>query len=451
MAPFPLALVYPALALLMVTTVSNITGAFARSFVTCDAPHDEDPAALFSGSAFCGDRLFVIGEGARMSSFAAGVSSLCKCFSMLLCAALADIRGRRNMMLFNACAIVMSSICFVCASRFLSPTFYIIGSGVLGLSGVDFVQDVVASDVAMSSGSEATHVFRQKETLKNLAQVVGLVSGAFLGSLQVRDYTGIWTGVLAIAAALLFIVLAKFPETRNNVTGSSHAGTNSISSVVRKELGAYRKVVESKPRAIWYIIEACCFGTFVAFIPIIGALLMAYFGYTQAEVATRCLPLLLLSGPFSAIVPSACKKFGRSRAFTIVVLSRQIVFLLSPIIVFHWSGFWIWFFCHMLLCGEDAIRRTVEAKYIGEEFSVKFRALFMLSIFVASSAANFGFSILFDATATSIIGKLKPVLFMMCGAHICGIMWATINRHLFYDMFAIMDKEDAEHELKKQG
>jgi len=386
---------------------------FARSLISCDTPVSTEPGALQTGSKLCGDRLKVVGEGARLSGLAAFLENMCKCAMILFIGFFADFYGRKPAFLLGLAFVNLSVILFIVATFVPQWAYalFILGQGLQGLLGAEMLISVVSYDLAQRPGEESAAIIVSRDQSMGTGALFGMVIGNVVLGLELTDYTLVWVFVLAIACFIFVFAWNFFPETRPETASNDHK--RSIAEIVNAELGGYRQLV-ALPVWKWIFLESVSYGPILAVFTIVPPWLMATYGNSQARLALFMFFIMVWGILTNPCWLAVCKKFGYRHGHRWMNILR--LFNLIPILFGYYSVYFVWahFFIQGPFSGQVGIVESVRLRLIGDEMNAKYNALDKLGCFFCTGFGTYVYSQLFDENATTYFSTTRPFIFLIC-------------------------------------
>mmetsp|Transcript_63057 Transcript_63057/g.128525 ORF Transcript_63057/g.128525 Transcript_63057/m.128525 type:complete len:275 (-) Transcript_63057:66-890(-) len=217
--------------------------------------------------------------------------------------------------------------------------------------------------------------------------------------------------VNALALALLIVF---FPETVQEKEGQTTVKKFSVKDVLVTELGNFRTLIANIPILKYRLIEQALLGLGDA--SSIGApFLMAHFNYTQLKALLAGMVPAMILGPFlMPLVPALCKRCGYRPIWVTCYWYFKIVSILVNFFMLKWvgelpfpivSGLLL-----MPLAGFPTILQAVEVRIVGADNNAKYSAMKQLVGFFTGCVTSSLYSFVFNAEASTTVGKLAPFL-----------------------------------------
>lgn len=208
---------------------------YLRTAVSCDTSNVTDIGealtANWSGSLYCYDRNYVIGEATRNQGWLTAMGYALKVCSVFFLGIVADTSGRRLVMIVGSAALIVAFGLLALNSYIDNGTTLIlitVSSVIQGLTnpvtgGVSpFVTAMVAD---MTSESTRGLGMTSYAAVRTLFSIIAFGIGYYILSLDLTDYTLVWAGFagVAVVTTLLFVFVAQ--ETLGARDTDATAGT----------------------------------------------------------------------------------------------------------------------------------------------------------------------------------------------------------------------------------
>jgi hypothetical protein len=426
-------------AMVIQVLVNNVENSFARTLVNCDVPVVTEPGALFAGSAYCGDRLRVLNEGSMLSGLAQSQECLCKLIAMIVCAATAEVYGRKPILIIGLCCTGLSVWGFVLATcaREWARTLFILGQALQGACPTDLLLSLVAVDLAKLPDADSAATYQLQGFLTVLSYTIAGLVAVFLQSMDIINYTPLWLVMASICVIVVILTRFYFPETRfmkdnhrcrqddetcigvlshKFLSASETHGLHSVHPAKRvvntvvSELRSYGELLITdrfaRTRLSLYTLSSI--GGLFRQISIAYA--MAYYRMSFAKV----IMMLLCSLPVSLLAMPLCKAVHERIGFWRCWLSFQLLmFLTSSLHVLLPLGVAFWMaqiFACALCSGFPALVTLLEQEVMQDNIN-KYTTLKKMLELVSQIVGGPLFASLFDAKATEYLFMAKPNLF----------------------------------------
>eukprot|EP00928_Gymnodinium_smaydae_P045633 TRINITY_DN30391_c0_g1_i1.p1 TRINITY_DN30391_c0_g1~~TRINITY_DN30391_c0_g1_i1.p1 ORF type:complete len:513 (+),score=107.72 TRINITY_DN30391_c0_g1_i1:61-1599(+) len=457
------------LALNLITGVVNlIEGPFARSLVSCDVPlapagelSDGVAAGPLSGSLLCGDRLEVLGQGSRLISFSGSQVSLLSALAIPLQVGISELSGRRSAFLLGT-ALLLASCGLYALGAVLpawGPLLYIVGNNLQAFQTLAVLDEVVITDVIRTSSEESSLTFGRFQFLQSIVLVTARALSAGVKYLELQTYAFVWRVIFLLVLAVLLYTALFLPETR--VATASNAGSDGTSAQkhssevavdscsaaalwtrLRRELADYHFIFSGSPerrwRLVYRILKSFAFNVYW----VTAETMMAHFGYTQRQAVVYGLCMMAVPIAGFALGPRLLRRVGHERGLWMFVGLRTLN-ILGPqfLCTMHWSGFWVDGIVRgLFLAPEIPIRSALDLAAVPPELAAKWQATSGFTTKIVSSLGMLLYSSVFDARATSYLGKAAPVLLSMFFEALTVIVVVTKLMPMDKKAFRAMDE-----------
>lgn len=361
------------------TLVNQLENPFARTLISCDVPlggavnNTEAPL-----STKCSDRLLVTGAGARLSARAQSLEHFCKIFMALLTANIANIFGRRPLVLVAIGSVWISVFLFFLAGFFegWAPHLFIIAQGIQGLAAGEMLYNIVFTDLATKMGAAGgSELYVKKDQLFGMVMFSTYLFSQFIAGLELLDYRLLWFCALCMLAIGAYMCALYFPETMTEQ--DEEITQTALSQRIFDELKLYKTMVVEKPIVFWCIFDAFLSGLAADSAGAMWApLMIAYFGYTQSQLVLRVVPLTFMHEACKGWANDHCKKVGYVRGFYHVMLAVKCAgFTIVPLSLLCWWMQWVTKVLFMPLGGFGPVWAMLRARLVGEKMTPKLESL----------------------------------------------------------------------------
>lgn len=392
----------------MKTLVNQVEQPFARSLVVCDTPIEANSS--FTGSAYCGDRLKVIGEGFSISSVGQAQENFAMLCSLTLVAIIAGALGRKVAVLIGLFGTTLSVTLFTIASTSPEMGLYLfaMGQGLQGLFPIDYIVGLILLDISSQPGADGVATFQLSAYSGTIGALLwGVGFGNVVQLLELSDYRMVWTVILVINVVVLLLAICVMPETKRQVEKNG----DSAASKLMQEVLSYRQTIgDWKARRFLLMVfcESCWKHCPFGVVPI---QLMAFHGWTQTQVVA----MLFFMQPFGLvcmpIVGSCCKKYGYRRTW-LVSLFLVYASLYLNVFTIGVSGLWPAFSMYFLaaLSGFMPLKGYVDSKFSTPEQMTRFTSVqWIMGYFLGMGVGPFYASV-FNAKAEGYFARSLPNL-----------------------------------------
>lgn len=439
------------LATIVATLVNQVEMPFARTLVVCDTPIDTSPGSLPSLSNYCGDRLYVIGEGARLSAKAQSLEYICKCMTIVIVGIGADIYGRRPLCIMAIGCVTASCLLFVWASfdPLHAQFLFIVAQGIQGLSGGEMLTTVLFTDLAFTMGTEAVSLFVKKDQILGLTAMLSFWVAIFVAAMELTDYRWVWMVISAANLTGLYFTIAVFPETMPEKKDDNQK-PRTLGSAVWEEICAYKTMFAEKPLVKWSLLQAFLAGAMGSRDPQFVPFMMTYFGYTQQMMVVRVVPMSILALVCMGLADKHCRNVGYSKGFVQgTVIMKTLNCTLFPTTPLKWWIAWVCRTLYLPLGGMESIFSNVRNRTVGEKFNAKFQSCQMLVYFLTSSLFSWWLGMMFDERATTYWERAPATLVTTFFNYLDFAVWIIILFPGYRPITDEMDKELAVERAKQ--
>jgi len=381
--------------------VNQIERPFAISLSKCDVPVN---STEYTGSRWCGDRLEVINYGNELSSMGQTQENLCKVSMIILSGFLADVWGRKALLLVGSCLVSMSVALFILATMIPSwaRVLYVLGQGCQGMSAMEFIPVVVAGDLAARKDADSTSVFRMNDMYRMMSQLACTIIGGVIIGLQLTDYAGVWLLMLSILLCNIVFIVLRFPETMSEETRKT-IGNSSLGS----ELAAWRYVFTNFEGLPLMTLDSFLCGPMYAMISGIVPVAMAFRGLSQRAIFCITFPIMLLYPHINKLVSGFfIGKFGYARAWDMIHWYRLMLLPIISSLVSEYTIFLgLWYVAFATCLGLMAMKQAIRLQYVGERYNAKALAINQATVFCSGALTASISGAFFDARATTYFGR----------------------------------------------
>mmetsp|Transcript_41494 Transcript_41494/g.129037 ORF Transcript_41494/g.129037 Transcript_41494/m.129037 type:complete len:469 (+) Transcript_41494:79-1485(+) len=431
---------------------------FARSLVTCDVPLNTSSGAVFSGSAWCGDRLYVIDSGQRLCGMGQVLEQLSRLCMIVLVSSVADVWGRKAALLIGLSSVAGSTVLFLAACLFrpLSKPLYALAQGLQGAHGMESLLGIVHNDLSHEmSGPESLRLFAWRDKVMALTFFFFGAGGLSLQAVDMTDFTVFWAKQVAVAAILAAAALLWMPETLPEEKRRGQHG--SVLRLVLDELNAYLALVRERRILAHIGVYAALHGARGAVFTTFFPWLMAFFGYTQAMAILALWPMIILKFPAINLYTWLARRCGHRRVFE-ATTALQIVqtFAFLPFIAGSGTGppnmAFLKLYLGLLFEGRNSAFSSVTSRIVGPEDAAKFNGFAGMAMLVCGMASTYIYAMAFDARATTYLGRLGVVIVEAVFCAIQAVVYyCSIRGDVVRELDVIQAEEDAQQLEAKAG
>lgn len=443
--------------------VNQLEQPFARSLVVCDTPVDTTLGAPKPLSKRCGDRLFVIGEGARLSAQGHSLEQTCKIFSTVMVGCLIDIYGRKPFFVWSLGLLFITVLMYIWATfdQSNAKTLFVIAQGMQGMGAGDVLGGIVFADIAVALSAKAgADAYARRDQIGGLTAFLSFFSAQIVAGLELEDYRGLWLGMSCLMLFVLVPVAVWFPETMVKKKDGEEA-TLSVAQRFTAEMGGYKRIFLEKRIVGWSLLEKFLSAPLETSGGMWGAYMMAYFGYTQQMLVLRFFPFVIIMGLCAPLVNNHCKQVGYTRGFWRAMIALKVAgFTLFPLLTIAWWMPFLGRLFYLSMGGFGGVWTTTRARLVGTEMNAKYESLQFLTVFVSQAIANYIHQLLFDENATTLWQQVKsttffPTFFNILNAAVMIFVIFPRCRETLASMDAELAAEgdssgDAKHDEKKK-
>mmetsp|Transcript_73944 Transcript_73944/g.190828 ORF Transcript_73944/g.190828 Transcript_73944/m.190828 type:complete len:472 (+) Transcript_73944:106-1521(+) len=392
--------------------INQIEEPYARSLIHCEVPVNATLGAEPSGSGHCGDRLYVIGEGAKLSGSGQSLENVGRFVITLFVSGFADSHGRKAATLVGWCCILASVVCFFLASflRTYAVPLFIAAQGLQGMSGIGLMLEIVTGDIAQQVG-DTVAVYSRRDMMGMFLGIIffGMVLGIQYAA--ITEFMFVWAAVVAFSVVILVLLIAVFPETQ--AEDEQRQEHTALKDVILNELRDYRRFM-TENRFIKFTVAASFFDNMSGGISaIIMPWIMAYNGYTQLELMVRGMPMIVVGLPLMPLVPWLCKKCGHRATWNLCYLYDKVLNLaFLPFLQLDWGLPMLLTlqYCKLPINGFGSVVSSVSVRIVGVKINAKFQAMNQINGFLCGSFSSLMYSRVFSATATHPLAILSPMI-----------------------------------------
>lgn len=410
----------------MLLLVNKLEQTFARSLVECEVPVSE-----FTGSALCGDRLFVIDQGQKLSSTGQGLECFFKVLAMLFLAVVADVIGRKPVLVLGIVCTGVSAICFLVATSspgWLAFRLFALGQGLQGAYPAELLGGIVANDISNESRSDPVVVQKVSGAIFMLLAMVAEISGIILNSSESMDFRTAWVVVAIvnclIALAAVFLCRETIPEFGDD------RGKNGIVQGVKMEMREYSNLLVANKILRLNLIMFAFFAVSMVAKTVDMSFYIAFHGVSQADAVKHFGCNMFFAIAFFGLVDKICQRFGTKSAFVIVILALNFCNLLIPLFLTSPMVFMLHQYAMMMFAGMPALTNTIDSRWFDHRMTSKFLSMKSLVQYVSGIVANPLYGRLFNAHATSYFSRLAPYGLVLASTWfqtflLLGPLWRT--------------------------
>mmetsp|Transcript_68214 Transcript_68214/g.163695 ORF Transcript_68214/g.163695 Transcript_68214/m.163695 type:complete len:480 (-) Transcript_68214:76-1515(-) len=425
---------------LSIIMVNTMEGPYSRSLVECNVPVDPNQ---FSGSHYCGDRLYVIEHGARINGFGQSLENFGRIIITFFVSSYSD-HGRKPPAVIGEALIVASVSLFFLAGfwRSYAIVLYTVAQGLQGMSGIGLIAEIVTSDVAIQSGEKMAVLERKQFIMSVFGLGMSLFVGFFM-AVELTDYRLVWFIIIILNSAILGLLIVVFPETLPEEKKRKEEPALVADAV--REVKHYAELIRKHDFIRWTVVERVML-TMADPSPIIGPILMAFFGLSQSRAYFVFLPAGIVSPMFGGLLPGLCRRHTTRKTFYYSWWFDKVVTVVSAP-VFFWNIFGLipspvfWNYFKIPNCGLGIVEGTIRLNLTGDEHNAKYQGMMQLTGFFTGSLSSAIYPLLLHTENPDWFQKYQFLMFAVT-IYVCGTSF------MWYNAFPVMldqcDKLDAE-------
>jgi len=396
----------------MLKVVNKLEQTFARSLIQCEMPID--PNATFTGSAWCGDRLLVIDQGQTLSSRGQGMECFFKVVAMVFLAILADVVGRKPVLVIGIACTGISALCFLSATAsptWLAYSLFALGQGLQGAYPAELLAGIVVNDLSSEEGTDLVVVNQVQGTLALFNIFVTECLGAWLNSSTSADFATTWA-LVALSNATLAMCAWKFArETKPKF--DVDRTSKGILAGVKDEFHEYGALLLTNKMlrlnlTLFAFVSAFFVGMSVDF--------SFYISYHKVPISSAVLHLFWkfpVGVACFGIADKLCRKFGMKQGFVILTLtSISFDVLLMPFFLASPYVFLTHQYATLICAGLPVISNAVDARWFDQRLTSKFLSMKSLTEYFVGMMVNPVYGAVFDAHATGYFRRMAPYALM---------------------------------------
>mmetsp|Transcript_1834 Transcript_1834/g.3816 ORF Transcript_1834/g.3816 Transcript_1834/m.3816 type:complete len:486 (-) Transcript_1834:152-1609(-) len=441
----------------MLMLVNKFEQTFARSLIHCDEPFLPD--GIFTGSAFCGDRLTVVNGGQTLSSTGQALECLFKVCAMVLVAVVADVLGRKPVLILGLACTTLSIFIFVVAIYSPSATafrLFALGQGLQGVFPSELLGSIVANDISNEAHSDPVLVQQVGGLFAMLTMVLAEIISVYFNASTSTDFRSTW-GLIAIVNCVVaaFAASSKVRETKPNWKEKENEHeTLGIVKAVKSEVWEYGHLLWTN-RVLRLNLVGFAFSS-LAFVgtTLDSSFYIAYYGISQADAALHFAPKLLIGVLAFGAVDAITKRVGCRRGFVGLLSSLTIghtfifpcLLLSSKVFLFYQY----WAMCYM---GLFPFANAIDTRWFDQRLTAKFLSMKSLVQYFTGICAHPIYAALFDAhaPASQYFRRMRPYLlqYLAQAGQLClilGPLWS-----LPHGLPEVLDRIDAERKEKSEA
>eukprot|EP00434_Breviolum_minutum_P032281 symbB.v1.2.028545.t1/scaffold3031.1/size66479/2 len=232
-----------------IVVVNLLEQPYARSLIHCDVPVNQTEEGSFSGSKYCGNRLYVIDMGTHVSGKGQSLENVGRILITLFVSGFADY-GRKRAALLGQFLITLSTALFAIAMflpQGLAIPTYIIAQGLQGMSGIGILDQIVTGDVALIL-NDAVGVYSRKGIVSAFLMIILIPIIVYVQYAEITDFTYVWSGIVSLNTFAMILLYFFFPETlhkKEKEEEKKKEEVTSLAGVAVDEMKTFRKIVKT--------------------------------------------------------------------------------------------------------------------------------------------------------------------------------------------------------------
>ena len=399
-----------------IVVVNLLEQPYARSLIHCDVPVNQTEEGSFSGSKYCGNRLYVIDMGTHVSGKGQSLENVGRILITLFVSGFADY-GRKRAALLGQFLITLSTALFAIAMflpQGLAIPTYIIAQGLQGMSGIGILDQIVTGDVALIL-NDAVGVYSRKGIVSAFLMIILIPIIVYVQYAEITDFTYVWSGIVSLNTFAMILLYFFFPETlhkKEKEEETKKEEVTSLAGVAVDEMKTFRKIVKTHPYVGYRLCE-----DFLVKLADCGAIampfMMAQFQFSQFHAMVfQFIPQLVGGVLLGGLIAKFCKSYGTRnvwvRCFFFHRSTSIMNAFLMPVTIFGIPYPLLGGLMHLPLSGFPALLQAVEIRLVGQETNAKYQAMQQLTGFVSGAITSWFYSAIFFGEATSYARIVAP-------------------------------------------
>jgi len=434
-----------------IVVVNMLEQPYARSLVVCEDPVNTTAGAAFSGSKLCGNRLHVIDVGAKISGKGQSLENIGRIVITFFVSGFAD-RGRRRAAIVGQLLITVSTALFFLAgflATWAAIPLYVVAQGLQGMSGIGILDQIITGDVALQL-DDTVGVYKRKNTFMAMLMFCAGPLICYIQYAEFTDFTWVWLAIVGMNTLALLLIVLFFPETLPSSGKPAKEGT-SLLGLCQEELKTFWSLISSNFLIKCRLTEESLF-RLATTQSIAISFMMASFGLSQINA------LLLMTVPFMALTPfflplypylfEQRPRFYWQLGYWVGRTLSLVGVVAMPLRLLGVPFPFIYVLLNLPFSGFLSVVQAVEIRLVGAENNGKYQALMQLAGFLCEVFTSYFYTRVFDATATTYLGKNFP--FLVSGIPIILAVPVYVFGHSRLQL-AECDKIAAENAAKKLG
>lgn len=400
-----------------IVVVNLLEQPYARSLIHCDTPVSTEEGTAFSGSKYCGNRLYVIDMGTHVSGKGQSLENVGRILITLFVSGFADY-GRKRAALLGQFLITLSTALFAVAMflpQGLAIPTYILAQGLQGMSGIGILDQIVTGDVALIL-NDGVGVYSRKGIVSAFLMVILVPIIVYVQYAEITDFTWVWSGIVSLNAFAMVLIFFFFPETLHKKSEKEEEDLKkkptSLTGVALDEMKTFRTIVKTHPYVGYRLAED--FLVKLADCSAIGMpFMMAQFQFSQFHALVfQFIPQLVGGVLLGGLVASLCRAHGTRKVWQNCFFFHRSTSIMNaflmPMTIFGIPYPLLAGLMHLPLSGFPALLQAVEIRLVGQETNAKYQAMTQLTGFISGAITSWLYSAIFFGEATSYARIVAP-------------------------------------------
>lgn len=400
-----------------IVVVNLLEQPYARSLIHCETPVSTEEGSAFSGSKYCGNRLYVTDMGTHVSGKGQSLENVGRILITLFVSGFADY-GRKRAALLRQFLITLSTALFAVAMflpQGLAIPTYILAQGLQGMSGIGILDQIVTGDVALIL-NDGVGVYSRKGIVSAFLMVILVPIIVYVQYAEITDFTWVWTGIVSLNTFAMVLVFFFFPETLHKKSEKEEEDLKkkptSIAGVALDEMKTFRTIVKTHPYVGYRLAED--FLVKLADCSAIGMpFMMAQFQFSQFHALVfQFIPQLVGGVLLGGLVASLCRAHGTRKVWQNCFFFHRSTSIMNaflmPVTIFGIPYPLLGGLMHLPLSGFPALLQAVEIRLVGQETNAKYQAMAQLMGFISGAITSWLYSAIFFGEATSYARIVAP-------------------------------------------
>jgi len=312
-----------------------------------------------------------------LSSRGQGLECFFKVLAMVFLAVLADVIGRKPVLVMGLVCTGISAVCFLVATAspaWLAFSLFALGQGLQGAYPAELLTAVVANDISSEKESDLLVVQQVSTVLGTINIFLTECIGAWLKSSNSTDFRATWVLVVMGNAFMALWAWACLRETKPKFDVDRTG--NGVIQGVQDELREYWMLLRTKRMVRLNLLMAACFAAFFTGTSTDISFYMSYYGISQTSAALHFFWRFPVGIACFGIAEGICKRFGYPKGYLVTALiwvSLDVIFmpffLMGPI-VFLLHQYFLLFGT-----GMNVITGMINARWFDQRLTSKYLAM----------------------------------------------------------------------------